>query len=171
MSHMRFIQLTLKDSGGKLLSQNFYWRGAADRPDDLSALDSLKTANLEVNAARQGPGNSQITATLHNPGTQIALMAHVQLRRGKPADPNAERVLPVFYSDNYISLVPGESRTITIDAAAADLKGDAPFITVDGWNIGLQNSSSSPIPVMLNINAQVDHWPVTNLPMVAHTWK
>jgi len=171
MSHVRFIDLTLKDGGGKLLSQNFYWRGAADRPDDLTVLDSLKTANLEVNAAQQEPGNPRITVTLHNPGTQIALMAHVQLRHGKSTDSNAERVLPVFYSDNYISLVPGESRTITIDATAADLKGDAPLITVDGWNIGLQGSSSSSIPVVLNVNAQVDHWPVTNLPMVAHTWR
>jgi hypothetical protein len=42
---------------------------------------------------------------------------------------------------------------------------------MDGWNIAVQNSSSSQVPVVLNVNAQVDHWPVTNLPIVAHTWK
>lgn len=36
-------------------------------------------------------------------------MAHLQLRRKS----SGERVLPVFYSDNYVSLAPGESRTVT----------------------------------------------------------
>jgi hypothetical protein len=103
-------------------------------------------------------------------------MTHLQLRRGKVADPAnpldnvTERVLPVYYSDNYISLVPGESRTITIEAAAADLKGEAPRIVVDGWNVGVSDAGSQ-VPVSLNVNAQVDHWPVTGLPIVAHTWK
>ena len=51
-------------------------------------------------------------------------MAHLQLRRKSSGD----RVLPVFYSDNYVWLAPGESRTITIDAAQADLKGDLPLV-------------------------------------------
>jgi beta-mannosidase len=44
-------------------------------------------------------------------------------------------VLPVFYSDNYVSLLPGERRTITIEAAAKDLGSDRPLVTVDGWNV------------------------------------
>jgi beta-mannosidase len=103
-------------------------------------------------------------------------MAHLQLRRSDSAgatgvDASNARVLPVFYSDNYVSLVPGETRTVTIEAATANLKGKAPIVAMDGWNIAVQNSSSSQVPVVLNVNAQVDHWPVTNLPIVAHTWK
>jgi len=75
--------------------------------------------------------------TLHNPGTRIALMAHVQLRRKG----DGERVLPVYYSDNYVSLVPNESRTITIEAATADHKGEAALVLVDGWNVGVAASS------------------------------
>jgi beta-mannosidase len=44
-------------------------------------------------------------------------------------------VLPVWYSDNYVSLLPGERRTITIEAAAADLGADHPLVMVDGWNV------------------------------------
>ena len=47
-----------------------------------------------------------VTVTLHNPGKSVALMVHLQLRRRR----SGERVLPVYASDNYISLVPGESR-------------------------------------------------------------
>jgi hypothetical protein len=37
LSAVYFVQLQLKDAEGKLLSQNFYWRGQAEHPDDLSA--------------------------------------------------------------------------------------------------------------------------------------
>jgi beta-mannosidase len=43
-------------------------------------------------------------------------------------------VLPVYYDDNYVSLLPGESRTIKVEAAAKDLGGDSPLVVVDGWN-------------------------------------
>jgi hypothetical protein len=177
LSPVHFVQLQLKDADGKLLSDNFYWRALPEHPDDLVSLDALSTVTLEAKAVRHdAEGKVHITVTLHNPGTQVALMVHLQLRHGKPttssssSDEAAERVLPVYYSDNYVSLVPNESRKITIEAAVADLKGDAPRLVMDGWNVGVE-ASSSPVPVSVNVNAQVDHWPVTGLPIVAHTWK
>ena len=80
----------------------------------------------------------QLQVTLHNPTKNIALMAHVQLRRK-----SGERVLPVFYSDNYVSLVPDETRTITIDAAESDFNGEKPLIVVDGWNVTVFPASFS----------------------------
>ena len=175
LSPVHFFKLELKDSTGKLISQNFYWRGPANsfgsEPDNLQSMDTMKTVTLQASATRDdADGQARISVTLHNSGPGIALMAHLQLRHGQPSNQAPERVLPVYYSDNYVSLVPGESRTITIEAAAADLKGESPLIFVDGWNIGVQ-SASSPVPIALNVNAQVGHWPVTGLPMVAHTWK
>jgi hypothetical protein len=177
LSPVYFVELELKDAQGKLLSRNFYWRGLPDHPDDLTALDTLKVVKLEASATRhEEEGKIRILVTLRNPGPEVALMAHLQLRRGKPSNPseplsNVEgRVLPVFYSDNYISLVPGESRSVTIEAAEADLKGESPRIVVDGWNVAVSDAGSS-VPVTLNVNAQVDHWPVSGLPIVAHTWK
>jgi hypothetical protein len=41
-------------------------------------------------------------------------------------------VLPVYYEDNYISLLPGESRVIRINAP--NLPKNA-TVTADGWNI------------------------------------
>jgi beta-mannosidase len=169
LSAVNFVRLQLKDASGAVLSENFYWRGLAQHPDDLTALDSLKPVKLEAKATR-GEGSRKdsfkITVTLHNPAKQIALMTHVQLRHGK----DGERVLPVYASDNYVSLVPGESKTITIEADTAQLKGEAPALTVDGWNVSV-GSAGSEVPVTTNVNAQVDHWPVTGLPIVAHTWK
>ena len=44
-------------------------------------------------------------------------MSHLQLRKAR----SGQRVLPVFYSDNYVSLLPGERKTLTVEAAASDL--------------------------------------------------
>jgi len=76
----------------------------------------------------------------------------------------------VYYSDNYVSLVPGESKTIEIEAETEQLKNEAPVLTVDGWNVSVV-SEGSEIPVTPNVNAFVNHWPTTGLPIVAHTWK
>ena len=169
MSHVHFIRLRLDDAQGHLLSQNFYWRGPSTEPDNLQALDLMKKVVLDVKATREdAQGQLRIAVTLRNPSKEIALMAHIQLRRK-----DGQRVLPVFYSDNYLSLAGGETREITIEADPADLHGETPLITLDGWNIEVKPdpTSTSTIPVELNVNAQIDHWPATGLPIVAHTWK
>jgi hypothetical protein len=171
-----FVRLELKDASGKVLSDNFYWRGPKNDPDNLQAMDTMKPVTLHVRATKEeSEGKVRITVTLHNPGPGIAVMAHLQLRRGKPAeskgvDASSARVLPVFASDNYVSLVSNETRTIVLETDAAELKGESPLVVVDGWNVAV-SAAGSPVPVTLNVNAQVDSWPVTGLPIVAHTWK
>ena len=43
-------------------------------------------------------------------------------------------VLPVWYSDNYFFLMPGESRTVTVNVRAEDCKGK-PIIKLEGYNL------------------------------------
>ena len=104
-------------------------------------------------------GQRLLSITLHNPTHSIALMAHVQLRRK-----SGERVLPVFYSDNYVTLLPDESRTIAIEAAQSDFKGEDPLIVLDGWNVTVAPASFGPVSVAPNLDAQPDHSPATGLP-------
>ena len=52
---------------------------------------------------------------------------------------NWDRILPAIHSDNYVSLMPGERRTLTTEVANADTRGEAPRIVVEGFNI--QNSA------------------------------
>jgi hypothetical protein len=133
----------------------------------LQALNQLPTVALDAKVARHdADGKCLLDVTLHNPTSQIALMAHLQLRRQS----SGERVLPVYYTDNYVSLTPGESKTITIEAAQSDLKGEKPLVVVDGWNIGVTPFSSDDAAVVLNEDAQVNHWPVTGLPIVPSTY-
>jgi hypothetical protein len=76
-------------------------------------------------------------------------------------------VLPVFYTDNYISLAPKEEKTVTIEAALADLKGEKPLVLVDGWNIAVTPATAEAADIALNDNAQVSNSPQDGLPFFA----
>jgi len=65
-----------------------------------------------------------------------------------------------------VSLLPNESRTVTIEVATSDLKGEAALVLVDGWNVGVNAGSSAGIGIAANTDSQVSHWPVTGLPMI-----
>lgn len=149
LDEVHFVKLNLTDRTGREVSENFYWKGAASAPDRLTALDSLPVVRLKAKASvRKASSKTYVDVTFQNPGKVPALMAHMQLRRAG----SMERVLPVFYSDNYVSLLPGERRTVTIEADDADLKGEKPLVLVDGWNVDVTPSKM----VALNRNAQVD---------------
>ncbi len=161
LSPVYFVQLQLRDAGDKLLSDNFYWRGAAGHEDDLRSLETLPPVPLSAGATRHiADGKCFVEVILKNPTDQVALMAHLQLRRRE----SGERVLPVYYSNNYFSLAPHETKTVTIEAAQDDLKGDKPLVTLDGWNIAVAPSAPGDVDVTLNKQAQVASWPVTGLP-------
>lgn len=157
-----FVKLELKDEKGSLISDNFYWKASHEQPDNLSDLNKLPVVTLEANVVRKiVNGKCLLEVTLHNASSQIALMAHLQLRRQH----SNERVLPVYYTDNYVSLIPDEAKTITIEASLADLHNETPMVVVDGWNISVKSFTSKDVELKLNTEAQVSHWPVTGLQM------
>lgn len=108
-------------AGKKLLSENVYW--SVDRNDALFA-QSLPPVHLtgEMRRGKQG-----LSVTLRNPSKTVSLLTHLSLRHA-----DGSRVLPAFYSDNFIHIFPGESRTIQIEATGL---GDAPMVMLDGWNL------------------------------------
>ena len=62
------------------------------------------------------------TATLENKSQTPALMLRLNLVGAR----SGEQILPVFYEDNWISLLPGESKRITVHCADADTRGEQP---------------------------------------------
>ena len=161
LSAVHFLKLELRDAKGQLLSTNFYWRAQPEHPDDLTDLEKLPMVTLAASAEwKDAGGKRMLTVTLHNPTTHIAVMAHLQLRRKSSGD----RVLPVYYSDNYVSLPPDESRTITIDADQSNLNGEDALVVLDGWNVTVSGATFTGVAVEPNVEAQPNHWPVTGLP-------
>ncbi len=158
-SAVHFLKLTLSDSAGKQISDNLYWHAQPDHQDDLTALNDLGPITLDAQVSQTSAnGRRTVTVTLHNPGKTIALMTHLQLRHGAsttaatPVTPDS-RVLPAFPSDNYISLLPNESRTITIDAAVDAFKGEDALILVDGWNVTVAPTSAAGVSIAPNTAA------------------
>jgi len=159
LSPVHFVKVELRDAQRKLLSENFYWRADPAHPDDLRALDTLPLVTLTAAATRRDVGGKcLLSVALRNPSKSVALMAHLQLRRAR----SGARVLPVFYSDNYVSLLPGEARTVTVEASASDLGGEAPLLALDGWNVTVKPmavASASAVRVVPNTAALAPNAP------------
>jgi beta-mannosidase len=156
-SNIYFVKLDLLDARSEILSTNFYWQSTVE--DDFSGLMQMPTATIEVKADSHVEGESTVlTVRLSNPTKTIALMTHLQLHQKE----SGKRVLPVLYSDNYISLVPGETRSVTIEAATRDLGQGKPLLLVDGYNVDVQPVQGA-VWIAPNLNAQPAHWPASNL--------
>ena len=121
----------------------------------------MPLVTLDVSAERKdAAGECMVIVTLHNPSTNVGLMTHVQLRRS-----SGERVLPAYYSGNYVSLLANETKVICIEAAGDALGASAPIIALDGWNVAASASAAVPgVQIITNVEALPSHSPVTGLP-------
>jgi len=129
---MVLVQLRLMD-GNTLVSDNFYWRGK--EPASYRALNALPQTPLRLTAGPVGTSGQDelVRVVLQNQSPTPALNAKLTL-----VNDRGERILPAFYSDNYVSLLPGESRTIEVRYPAG--KGDAPHFMLSGWNVAPQSN-------------------------------
>lgn len=127
-----FVHLALHASDGALLSQNFYWRAASDA--GYRALNELAPAHVTLSArfvsSSELANGRRIEVQIKNTSSVAAL--NTKLVTTRAAD--GSEVLPAFYSDNYISLLPEEERTITIDIPESDAKL-ALRLKIRGWNV------------------------------------
>ncbi|MFJ9722737.1 glycosyl hydrolase 2 galactose-binding domain-containing protein [Streptomyces sp. NPDC101209] len=142
------LRLTLTDGSGKEVSRNVYWLSTKpDRLDwahtdwyytpttsyaDLKGLASMARVPVSATASTvTSHGTSTTTVTLRNTGSgrtpSLLTDVHLVDAKGRP-------VLPVRWSDNEVSLWPGESVTLTARCRTADLHGSAPRLRISGWN-------------------------------------
>lgn len=122
-----FVSLKLLNEKQEVLSENIYW--LADKDGNYKGLQNLKPAALKVNAIKKSDDKVQVTLT--NPGgNPVAFFNRVALINSQ----TGKRILPAFYDDNYVSILPGESRLITVE-----YNGDQKTaIEVYGWNVERQ---------------------------------
>jgi hypothetical protein len=125
---MVLASLELHDAQSKLVSQNLYWLGAnspAYRELNNLAPTLLKTSASVTAAA----GTMTVTVQLTNPTNTPSLQNKLTLLDSA----SKTRILPAFYSDNYVSLLPGETRTVEIEYPSSSAHGQAE-IALRGWN-------------------------------------
>lgn len=120
-----FLYLQLLDRNGKLMSDNFYWYPNAE--GKYSGLNKMQKADIEVAAKSLSKGKMEVSIS-NAEGNPVSFFNRISLIDSK----TGERILPAFYSDNYISVVPGETKTITIEYDPK--KGITPKVEIQGWN-------------------------------------
>ncbi|MBS1840854.1 MAG: glycosyl hydrolase family 2 [Acidobacteria bacterium] len=148
ISSTYFLNLQLVSAAGQIISRNFYW--LSTKPDvlnfektewyytpqtgyaDFSALQTLAPASVKALLKPAAPAghDAEFQVTLENTGKNLAFLVHLRLTKGK----DAAEILPVFWEDNYISLLPGERREVQVRLRKSDLGPAQPDLIVDGFN-------------------------------------
>jgi hypothetical protein len=123
-----FIVLNLKNSSGKVVSHNVYWRS---NNNDFKSLSELPKTNVDVKLVNAVKGKNDATWTIKisNPGNKIAFFIRPQLLA------DGEEVLPSYWTGNYFTLAPSESMTVTVTCPVSVIKGKKPQIKVSGWSV------------------------------------
>ena len=122
------VELSLRDPGGRVVSENLYWPTASGA--NAGRLSALARQPLSVAAtATPADGGMDVRIRLKNPGTTVALMTRVTLTDG-----NGDPVLPAYYSDNYVSLLPQQEKTVI--ARCPGPAGACTAVSVRGFNVG-----------------------------------
>ncbi|MDP9078466.1 MAG: hypothetical protein M3O71_13620 [Bacteroidota bacterium] len=150
-----FVRLELKEANGEVKSINWYW--LSDKKDvlnwgkstwyytpqsafaDYSALGNMPKATLTVSHTSNKTERVALhKITITNSGKTVAFFVHIRALKEK----GGEDILPVIFEDNYITLAPGESRTIGCSYEHKDAGNATPYILVNGWNVDRVNSKA-----------------------------
>ncbi|HEV2618093.1 MAG TPA: glycoside hydrolase family 2 protein [Candidatus Acidoferrales bacterium] len=142
-----FVKLDLHDRAGKLLSSNFYWlsnkptifdwnssndqRTEVSSYPDFTMLADLPRVRLEATANRETAAvDSGFSVRLRNPSAHLAFQVRLAVTKK-----SGDEILPVFWSDNYFELLPGETRTLTARYPAGTKLAQGARLEVGGWNV------------------------------------
>ncbi len=99
---------------------------------DFKALQDLPKATVQASLKTHETGEEAGGhVTVENTGTGIAFLVRLRLLKQK----GETEILPVFWEDNYFSLMPGEKRDVAVKVRKSDA-GDAKLqLAVDGYNV------------------------------------
>ncbi len=145
-SPVYFVRCELMDAAGKVLSENVYWQ-SQQRDDvgdpsndaafalkqtswaDMTALNWMPRTPLDVRAQRSAEnGGDAVTIALTNTSKQVAFFERAEVTATRDGD----EILPVEYSDNYVTVFPGE--TVQVRALVPTSGATPQWVRVNGYN-------------------------------------
>ena len=122
-----FFSLRLLNASKEVVDENLYW--LPDAKGNYSGLQQMPSAAVSITAHKATADS--ILVTISNPaGGPVAFFNRISLVDAQ----QHKRILPVFYSDNYISVLPGEKKTVSISGDAVSAHKDAK-VAVYGNNV------------------------------------
>lgn len=122
---LTFLKLRL-EQGSQIVSDNFYW---LEPNDNFTELAKIRAAKVSVEAAPAGPG-ATVRVTVTNRDSVPALLVHVRLVDA----PSGVEALPTHWSDNYLNLLPGEARVLSV-TPQSDGMPPRPAVDISGFNV------------------------------------
>lgn len=135
-----FLRLKLKDSKGRVVSENVYWLSKNERAD-FSRLTGYNRVPLTIESGYEIRDKEyRFNITVKNTTDQLSFFNRMVITRGK----DGEEVLPTFWDWNYLVLFPGESKTVQAVVSKDDLKGSEPWLHIEG------NNSVTPVKLIMD---------------------
>ena len=142
LSKVHFIKLELKDNNGRQISDTFYWRstneykgpGSPTGPlyAGFSELGNLPPAYLLKTVGKESLKNSELYhVNVKNLSKNLAFFLQIKLIDQL----TGKLIRPVFYKDNFFSLLPNESKTIDVKVLKSLLHEKQAKVVIDGWNV------------------------------------
>jgi exo-1,4-beta-D-glucosaminidase len=149
-----FLDLRVFDKDNQEVDNSIYWLSAkkdildyeaakklvwayytpAKQFADYTALDELPKVKLNYDYQFTKNGESGgISLKVKNPSDAIAFFIFMDVidpLTGKP-------ILPVYWDDNYVTILPGEERTYKAQYFLRDSGSEKPVIKVNGWNVDM----------------------------------
>lgn len=122
------VRLDLTGADGAALSRNLYWLGGDAAGERTLSTMAVQPVNLSARTTSAAGGETVLSVELTNGGAAPALNAKLTL-----VDNKGSRILPAYYSDNYVSLLPGERRTVEIRYPGKAVSGAK--LQLRGWNV------------------------------------
>lgn len=104
LSNVFFLKLELKDASNQLISSNFYWLSSkGDEKADFTDMEKLPRVNLKysVSPLKKTGGKCILTLEIENSSSSLAFSINPKIIKSV----SKEMVLPVFWEDNYFSLL------------------------------------------------------------------
>ncbi|KPL13989.1 MAG: hypothetical protein AMS23_05085 [Bacteroides sp. SM1_62] len=128
-----FLSLKLNNEQGGLISSNFYWLSTKyDTIAQYTDLMNLPQTSLNAHASYHENGeDSEVRINIGNKTGKLAFFINPKILRGI----HGEELLPSYWGAKYFSLLPGETREVTVKFDLKDLEGTMPYLMLEGWNI------------------------------------
>ena len=125
VSGVYFLKLSLFDNND-LLTNNIYW--LTTEPKDYTTLKNLQKCVPATKALFKQTGSNYSGLLTINTDKNISFFNRIKVFDKE----TGKRILPVHYSDNYITLMPGDKQDITIEFSTSIPK-ERIQIVVDSW--------------------------------------
>ncbi|MBI2423394.1 MAG: hypothetical protein HYV27_11245 [Candidatus Hydrogenedentes bacterium] len=148
---MYFLRLELRDRAGAPQSSNFYWLSTtpdipgspiddwkstfATNPKsraDFKQLESLPAVAVEATPHLEREEDLvRGSVTVRNTGSHLAFGVTLSLLTGG----ESLEAAPVYWSENHLALMPGETRQVNVEAPSSAFPNGMPRVRVQGWNV------------------------------------